>query len=117
MYPVSAQHNSGSLSFHILGALLCPLRLSRVYVPCHAPGHLTAARPTVHSPAWPDPGVFPRGALEPRVSAPRPPGRRRAGLPQLGALTAAVPRSSGAPQLPEGPHCAVVSVIAVNTDK
>lgn len=87
---------------------------SEFSLPCHAPGYLAAACPAVRSPAGPEPGIFPRGALEPRVSAPRSTGHHRVGLPQLGALPAAVPRSYRATQLPEGPHCAVVSIIAVN---
>lgn len=90
--------------------LLCPPRHLSVPLPCHAPGHLAAACPAVRSPAGPEPGLFPRGALEPRVSAARSPGRHSVGLPQLGALSAAVPRNHRASQLPKGPHCALVSV-------
>lgn len=77
--------------------------------PCHAPRRPAAAA-AVRAAAGPEPGIFPRGALEPRVSAARSPGRRRAGVPQLGALAAARPRSHRAPRLPEGPHRALVSV-------
>lgn len=94
--------------------LLCPPWLLGVTRPCHAPGHLATAYLAVRSPAGPELGLFPRGALEPRVSDPRSPGRYRAGLSQLGALSAAVPRNHRAPELPEGPHCAVVSVISVS---
>lgn len=97
--------------------LLCPPWLLGVTRPCHAPGHLATAYLAVRSPAGPELGLFPRGALEPRVSDPRSPGRYRAGLSQLGALSAAVPRNHRAPELPEGPHCAVVSVISVSCQR
>ncbi|MEQ2187760.1 hypothetical protein GOODEAATRI_007875 [Goodea atripinnis] len=76
---------------------------------CHAPGYLAVASPAVRPAAGLRPGIFPGGALEPRVAAPGSPGRDRADLPQLGSLSAAVPRSHRAAQLPEGPLSAVVS--------
>lgn len=108
---IHCRHNTtaGPHALYILRALLWPPRHQRVSLPCHAPGHLATARPAVRSPAGPEPGIFPRGALEPRISAPRSPGCHRAGLPQLGALSAAVPRNHRAPRLPKGPHCALVS--------
>lgn len=94
----------------IRSSLFCVPHHHPVPLPCHAPGHLASACPVVLSSAGPEPGIFPRGALEPRVSAPRSSGRHRTGLPQLGALSAAVPRNYWAPQLSKGPHCALVSV-------
>lgn len=106
------RHNTtaGFLLFCIRRSLLCVPRHHPVPFPCHAPGHLASACPVVLSSAGPEPGIFPRGALEPRVSTPRSSGRHRTDLPQLGALPAAVPRNYWAPQLSKGPHCALVSV-------
>lgn len=55
------------------------------------------------------PGIFRRGALEPRVSAARSAGPPRAHLPQLGALVALFPRRNRASQLPQGANGCVVS--------
>lgn len=55
------------------------------------------------------PGIFRRGALEPRVSAARSAGPPRAHLPQLGALVAVFPRRNRASQLPQGANGRVVS--------
>ncbi len=53
--------------------------------------------------------LFPGGALEPGVRAARAAGAARAGVPQLGALSAARPRSHRPPQLPQRPHGCMVS--------
>ena len=76
---------------------------------CHAPGGLTFASTTAHSSLGVEPGVFPRGAVEPRVPASRSPGSHSAGLPQLGTLTSSRPGDSRASELPEGPDCSLVS--------
>lgn len=118
--PLSAQqHASGFLGSHTdIRGRRCHRGCHPACVPSkphHVPAHhlLHAAATAAASPRCPagsQRSLFPGGALEPRVSAALAAGRHRVGVPQLGALAAAGFGGPGAPRLPQGPHCAVVSV-------